>query len=433
MTIVCGTDFSPNAAEAGRAAGALARRLGGPLVLVHVIDELGAELTVGGPHDALFDPLRAELDRQAEALRADLGVDVEAVILPGSTADQLVAVAREKRARLLVVSSLGRRQSRRLLLGSRAERVAQASPLPVLVVREASSLEAWARGERALRVTVGVELTSTSRAALRWATDLRAAGRCDLVVAQIAWPPEEHRRLGIRSPMPLDRLDPELQRILQRDLAAWAGDLPGEGETSFVVSPGWGRVDAHLAHLAREANADLLVVGTHRHAGWARLWYGSVSRGVLRHATTNVACVPRPDALEDEPTIPTYRRVLVPTDFSPAANRAVAAGYGLVAPGGVVHLLHVLTREIGEGERDPIQRLHELVPRGAGDVETQVSVIAEEPASVGILRAAGRLGVDAICMATRGRSGAASVLLGSHAREVVRQARIPVLLVPPES
>jgi len=67
-------------------------------------------------------------------------------------------------------------------------------------------------------------------------------------------------RLGIPSPMPLDYLRPEVHDLLMRDLRAWAGDVPGDGETTFTTSPGWGRVDMHLALLAAEAKADLLVV-----------------------------------------------------------------------------------------------------------------------------------------------------------------------------
>lgn len=234
--------------------------------------------------------------------------------------------------------------------------------------------------------------------------------------------------------MPLDRLRPEIDEPLVCDLRAWAGDLPGEGETTFTVSPGRGRVDVHLARLAAEAKADLLVVGTHQRAGVARLWQGSVSRGVLHHAACNVACVPRGDVAEDEDEIPAFRRVLVPTDFSPLANRAIAVGYGMVAPGGVVHLLHVVTRKPGEDDPEPIERLRALVPHGAAarGITTKLEVVKEEDAWSGIRHAAGRLGVDAICMATHGRSGASRIVLGSQAQEVVQRARQPVVLVPPE-
>jgi nucleotide-binding universal stress UspA family protein len=235
MTIVCGTDFSENAARAAGAAGAIAKRLAVPLKLVHVIAERGAARRGGEPHDAVDDPLRARLRVQAEELQARFGIDVEPLAVPGAADEQLVALAGSVEARLLVVAALGERQQQRWLLGSVAERVAQSSPMPVLVVRDGAHLEAWARGEHPLRVLVGVELTTTSQRALRWACALRAIGPCDLLVTQVAWPPGEHLRLGLPAPMPLDHLRPDLEQVLRRDLEAWAGASPGPGETSFLV------------------------------------------------------------------------------------------------------------------------------------------------------------------------------------------------------
>jgi hypothetical protein len=100
---------------------------------------------------------------------------------------------------LIVLSSLGVKKQHRWLLGSVAERVAQTSSIPVLIVRDSSSIEAWARGDRVLRAMVGVEIGSTSKAALQWAAKLRAVGRCDLLITHIAWPFAEHMRLAIPS------------------------------------------------------------------------------------------------------------------------------------------------------------------------------------------------------------------------------------------
>jgi nucleotide-binding universal stress UspA family protein len=435
MTILSGTDFSENATEAALAAAAIAKRLSLPLKLVHIVDELGAELTGAGDPGGLYDPLRQQIRDQASEIGRRFGIDVEPIVEPGIAHEKLIEIAGAHHARLIVVSSLGNKKQYRWLLGSVAERVAQISPIPVLIVRESLSIQAWARGERVLRTMVGVEIGATSKAALRWAAELRRIGRCDLLVTHIAWPAGEHLRLGIPSPVPLDLLRPELRDLLMRDLRAWAGDVPGDGETTFTLCPGWGRVDTHLASLAAEAKADLVVVGTHQRAGSARLWQGSVSRGVLHHASCNVACVPRGGKEKYEDAIPTFRRVLIPTDFSPLANRAISVGYGIVAPGGIVHLLHVVTRQPGEDNLDVTDRLRELVPKGAAakGILTEVEVIQDESGWAGIWHAAGRLGVDAICMATHGRSGIPRVVLGSQAQEVLRHARQPVILVPREA
>jgi nucleotide-binding universal stress UspA family protein len=280
---------------------------------------------------------------------------------------------------------------------------------------------------------VGVEIGSTSKAALHWAAGLRSVGRCDLFVTHVVWPFGEHVRFGIPGPVPLDKLRPELHDLVMRDLREWAGEIAGEGETTFSLNQGWGRIDAHLVQLATEAQANLLVVGTHQRAGVARFWQGSVSRGVLHQASCNVACVPSGKRIEAD-VIPTFRRVLIPTDFSSLANRAIPTGYGLAAAGGVVHLLHIITRLPGEDDADVAAHLRKLIPKGAAakGIATELEVLQERNASTGICHRAAQLGVDVICMATHGRSGMSQVILGSQAQEVIRHARQPLVLVPPE-
>jgi len=93
-----------------------------------------------------------------------------------------------------------------------------------------------------------------------------------------------------------------VQAALRKRLDALAGELGtlfSIDVEPFVVRPGWGRVDSHLTQLAAEAEVDLLVVGTHKRAGIARLWQGAVSRGVLHGASMSVACIPpSPEASE---------------------------------------------------------------------------------------------------------------------------------------
>ena len=80
---------------------------------------------------------------------------------------ELAELASRLDARLLVVGSLGRR-SDEWLLGSMAEHAAERAPVPTLVVRSAAPFEAWARGERPLKIFVAFDFTGAAEAALRW-------------------------------------------------------------------------------------------------------------------------------------------------------------------------------------------------------------------------------------------------------------------------
>jgi len=293
MSVFCGTDFSESADVAARVAAGIAARLGLPLELVHV-HETELPESPGG-----LWPERSQVERrlseQALALQSVFGAEVTPSLEQGAPHEVLARRGQRADARLIVVGSLGKTRQELWLLGSVAERVVQAASVPVLVVREAAGLEAWLRGEKTLRILVGVECTALSRTALAWANALRRIGPADLIVARIAWPAEEHDRFGVSTPVPLDHLRPELEAPLVRELEAWAGEegRGAPGSTTFVVRAGWGRVDGHLTQVASETGADLLVVGTHQRAGIARLWQGSVSRGVLHCAAMSVACIPQ--------------------------------------------------------------------------------------------------------------------------------------------
>jgi nucleotide-binding universal stress UspA family protein len=152
--IVAGTDFSATAMEAVDIAAAISRRLKTKLVLVHV-DQLHRALT---SNPVLLESAtlqrRAELDDEAQRVRA-FGTDVEEKFLSGSAFDELVTAATKVKGRLIVLGAVGHGLARRMFLGSVAERTAEASPIPTLVVRPGGRLASWIRGKHSLKVLVG--------------------------------------------------------------------------------------------------------------------------------------------------------------------------------------------------------------------------------------------------------------------------------------
>ena len=132
--------------------------------------------------------------------------------------------------------------------------------------------------------------------------------------------------------------------------------------------------------------------------------------------------------------IPPLRSVLVATDFSDWANRAIPYAFSLLPNGGTVYLVTVGEGvQMTETERDLRQRMHQLVPReaDANGRKVQVEVLVGQDVADTLLRAAQRFGVDVICVGTHGRTGLRTTLMGSVAREVMARADRPVLVVRP--
>src|SRR5262245_11502946 len=292
--IVCGTDFSTTATEAVDIAAALARRLETKLLLVHV-DQLHRSL-VSDPIivESAALQTRYELDREAQRLR-DLGTDVEERVVGGSAFDQLVTAATNTKARLIVIGAVGHGLGRRLLVGSVAERTAESSPIPTLVVRPGGRLGSWVRGENGLKVLVGYDFSAASDAALAWVNEFRMIGKSETTVLYTNWPPDEARRLGYEGPLPLEDNPEKIQKSLERDRKKRIAKLLPKQKVTAIVEPGWGTPEGYLFEMASRQKIDLIVVGTHQRKGLGRVLLGSVSRAVLHHAKMSVAVVPPAD------------------------------------------------------------------------------------------------------------------------------------------
>jgi len=282
MILVCGTDFSVASGGAVRAASALARKLGMQLVLAHAREE--------GEGD-----LEARMASQIDELR-EQGIEAKAELLEGPADEALPRAARLLAAQLVVVSGTGRGESDASRLGHVADRTAQVSPAPLLLVRDPRPFESWGAdpGGRALEVMVAYEPSETADAALRWAQDeLARAGPCRTSAAHVYWPPEQHGRLKLAGPLHAAQVPPEIESALGGELRARMRRAVGR-EVPLQLEGSLGRTADHLVAMAHTAGSELLVVGTHQRSGLRRLWHGSVSYDVLRLAPMNVACVPAP-------------------------------------------------------------------------------------------------------------------------------------------
>jgi len=137
------------------------------------------------------------------------------------------------------------------------------------------------------------------------------------------------------------------------------------------------------------------------------------------------------------------KRILVATDFSPHADRALEWAAALarrfsadleittsvyVVPFAAVPPGYAMPPDYLRGVRDAAdRRLAELTTRLSGEgVRAHYTLLHEDPSS-GICALAREIGADLLALGTRGRGGLAHVLLGSVAERVARLAPCPVL------
>jgi universal stress protein A len=141
QTIVVPTDFSEAAALAWSHAVALARAGNGTLVALYVAEPVLSHYGVVGlipsvteleeQHDIAS---RLKLQELVEKATAE-GLNVRSRIAAGKPWEQVVKLAEEEGADLIVMGTHGRTGLAHGVIGSNAERVVQRAPCPVLVVR----------------------------------------------------------------------------------------------------------------------------------------------------------------------------------------------------------------------------------------------------------------------------------------------------------
>jgi nucleotide-binding universal stress UspA family protein len=216
--------------------------------------------------------------------------------------------------------------------------------------------------------------------------------------------------------------------------------LSGQGAiVSQMVSEGF--PDAAICRAAEELGGDLVVVGTHGRTGLRWFFLGSVAEHVVRASPSDVLVARREGAGRGG-----YRRILVGTDFTPAAERALDRALDLAAPGALVDVVHFfnvvlppplyatvtsvlvpddLEQALAASARERGAKL--LASRQRTGVEVVFHALAGAPVP-GIVHRLEAASHDLAALGSNGRRGFRRFMLGSVAEAVVRRAPCSVLV-----
>jgi nucleotide-binding universal stress UspA family protein len=249
-----------------------------------------------------------------------------------------------------------------------------------------------------------------------------------ILVRAVVPPPVEHAALMVEA----------AQKAAEEYLEGIRARFEKAGVDAEVVvrlgSPG-----SVILDVARERKATLVAIATHGSSGVKRLLLGSVAEDLVRHSPVPILAV-RPFfeyslAAKDGGEFDPVGTILFPVDEVALAAIAIAPVSRLAEMfESRVTLVKVLPSKGGkpasEGAEEAARKdLGSVAKRiGKRGVETRVEVLRGS-AVEGILGAA--TGADLIVMPTHGRSGLKRLFLGSVTEEVLRAARVPVLIVRP--
>ena len=134
-------------------------------------------------------------------------------------------------------------------------------------------------------ILIGVDLTVESRDVSRRACALKVAFNAKLSCVHVIEPLS--LAYGGDIPMDLSTIQEQIQDTAKNHLAEFASSLGIEEECRHLI---FGRPETEIHTLAKEIDADLIVVGSHGRHGLALL-LGSTANGVLHGANCDVLAV----------------------------------------------------------------------------------------------------------------------------------------------
>lgn len=215
---------------------------------------------------------------------------------------------------------------------------------------------------------------------------------------------------------------------LRATVSAVFGNAFGERVRNCEVLQGQSRLDMLVEYSLRQKN-DLLLLG-HRLETAAKR---SLSRrlAMITHASVWMAPAGSDHSIS---------RILAPIDFSSASADSLRQALSIAKTSGVgdVSALHVFydAAVMRSEEHEALihgaeQKVFDKFIEGMPHDGIQITPIFKEASDTAdmILQEAESSGSDLIVMSTRGRTVAATVLLGSVASDVMARARVPVLAV----
>ena len=284
--VIVGVDGTDGSNEALRWATHEAARRGAPL---HVMTCAQLPVTieagmvgVGAFAGSTMDTIVAEQEQVNQAAvdlarSLDLHVAVSGETVLGAPGYALVSASHDDD--LVVVGATSHPGRLTDVLGSVATVVTHRAKCPVVVVH------GHGRTERPIRrIVVGVDGSAASDQALLWAAEAALRSEAELVLVH-GW---VYPYLGSRTTVsePRDEMRLDAMRVLEASALKTRDLAPAVACHSIITEEGPAK-----AILDAAIDADLIVVGSRGHGGFAALLLGSVSRTVLQHAECPVAII----------------------------------------------------------------------------------------------------------------------------------------------
>lgn len=280
-SILVATDFSTRSDRAVRRGVLLAKAYNASLTLAHVVDNDQPERRM----TAEIKTAMELLGDQAQSLRQVDGVTCSHKVFLGEAFEGIATAIDELAPDLLLLGPHRRDTLKDIFVGTTAERTIRGSRKPVLM---ANALPAGPYRH----ALIAVDLSEASADAIRAVASLGLDRKVAATVIHVLDAP------GAGLLNRASATEKEVQQYIEDERSKAANEL-----SAFLAGLKCSPIEASvrvkksttadtILTAAREAGADLVVIGTHGRGAMARLLLGSVAEEVLRISDLDVLAVP---------------------------------------------------------------------------------------------------------------------------------------------
>jgi len=290
--ILCAVDFSEASRGALRYAAILAERFESLLTVATIDDPLLASIDMARPSPRPSDDTCRSLQRLVADTLGDrrTALQIDYVVGIGRPPDELLRIAREPRADLIVMSSHGLTGIRKLFFGSTTERVLREADIPVLVTEPGfQSPTSWADLVTEVnRVLVPVDLIPGTETQVQDALRIAETLGVPALITHVIEPtrlPVARRQDGLH-------IDAERRARADQVIEAIVDSATAAHRPEGLVA--YGDPAEEIAKIARDRHVGLIVMGL-RAVGSPHGRMGSVTYRVL--CVSHAAVLVLPPAL----------------------------------------------------------------------------------------------------------------------------------------
>ncbi len=262
------------------------------VILAHVIDthnpynlfsqgKLGLVVNLTEIREAAAE----RLSSYADYLRSQ-GVESKTVVAAGPLVSEIIAIAREEQASLIVTGRRTKGLIGNLLLGSNSDRIIRGSPAPVLVMGQmaANGTEGEAVHEVCYdmfrKILFALDWSEETKRAKDYLRVLRQMGASEVIIVHVA-PESEAIKEG--SEESIDEREDKLQSLNE--------ELRADGLQPQAYLIQGGRSYEEINRIASEEDVSMIVIGSQGKGLKERVLKGSVSRRVLKESDKPVLVV----------------------------------------------------------------------------------------------------------------------------------------------